>query len=66
MSILLGNQMEKALERVGFKSTRKTKKPKHKKFACKICGSPMTTIENTNVMTCSNDKCANYYIFDID
>ena len=58
--------MEKAFVRKGFQSNRKVKKPKHRKFTCKVCGAPMTTIDNTNVMICSDDKCANYYIFDVD
>ena len=65
VSVCMGNQLEKAFEKLGFKSERKIKKPKHKKFTCHLCNSPMLVIEDTNVMVCTNEKCANYYIFDV-
>lgn len=65
MAILVGNQLENALKKVGFESTRVAKKPRHKKFMCHACNSPMKIIEDTNVMVCTNEKCDNRYIFDV-
>lgn len=65
MSTITGNQLENAFKRVGFTSNKTTKKPRHKKFECRICGAPMRIIDNTNVMVCTNDDCHNKYIFDV-
>lgn len=63
--MLLGNQMERALIKVGLADAPKPrKKPRHKKFVCHVCGEPMTIIEGTNTMACTNDACKQYFIFD--
>ena len=63
--MLYGNQMEKILLKKGLaKNPIKRKKPRHRKFDCHTCGSPMIIVENTNIMACSNPECKQYFIFD--
>lgn len=63
--ILHGNQMEKAILAAGLaKRPKPQKKPRHKRFTCRICGEPMIIIEGTNTMACSNEDCKQYFIFD--
>lgn len=62
--MLLGNQLQKALIKVGLKDdVPKPRKPHHRKFTCTKCGSPMQVIENTNTMACTNDKCNQFFVF---
>jgi NAD-dependent DNA ligase len=62
--LLYGNQLQKALIDAGFEDTRpKPHKPRHKKFTCTKCGSPMVIIEGTNTMACINEKCNQFFVF---
>jgi len=62
--MLLGNQLQKALMKAGFKDTRpKPRKPRHKNFTCTKCGASMNVVEGTNTMACSNPECNQYFVF---
>lgn len=63
--MLIGNQMSKALVNANIANPIKQKSHKnHKQFKCHRCGSDMVSVDNTNVMACTNSKCNNYFIFD--
>lgn len=57
------NTIQKAMVEVGLIEEPQSRKHKKKKFKCKVCGAPMQTIDETNIMVCTGDKCKNYYLF---
>lgn len=63
--MLTGNQMANALVNANLAEPPKQKPRKRgKKFACHRCGNEMRTINDTNVMVCTNEECSNFYVFD--
>lgn len=58
------NAMQKALVNAGFAEEPKQRKRKPKNFKCRVCGAPMIIVDDSNIMTCSGDKCKNYFLFD--
>lgn len=59
------NALQKALVGVGLAEEPKSRKPRHKKYKCRICGAPMQFVEDSNIMVCTGEKCKNYYLFSI-
>ena len=59
------NALQKELVNKGFAKEPKSRKPRHKKYQCKVCGAPMQFIESTNTMVCTGEKCKNFYLFSI-
>ena len=57
------NNLQTELQRVGLANTDSPRKRKSKQYKCRKCGSPMVAIEGTNVMSCTGDKCKNFYLF---
>lgn len=57
------NALQCALVNAGLAEEPQYRKPKLRKFKCKKCGSEMTPHPNTNIMTCDNPQCDNYFIF---
>lgn len=59
------NALQKELVEKGFAEEPKPRKQrKQKNFKCRVCGAPMNIIEDSNIMTCSSDRCRNYFLFD--
>lgn len=56
--------LQKALVESGLVEEPELKKShKQKKNKCRICGAPMEIIEGTNVMSCTGEKCRNFFLF---
>lgn len=63
--------LQEALINAGFAEEPKPRrKRKPKTYKCKVCGSSMIIIDNSNVMVCSGDNlkegktCKNFFLFD--
>ena len=62
--MLRGNQFQKELVRTGLAEPRKPRqKRSQKQYKCHKCGASMVCVPETNVMSCSNDKCNGFYVF---
>lgn len=64
------NTIQKALVESGLAKEPKQRKRRKKEYKCRVCGSPMIILDDTNIMVCSqtnaNSKkgCQNFYLFD--
>lgn len=57
------NNLQQALINSGLTTEMpKERVRKPREYKCRKCGHPMTIIEGTNTMACTN--CKNYFIFD--
>lgn len=64
--------MKQALIEAGLAEEPKPRrKRKPKTYKCKVCGSPMEIIDDSNIMICTGKNlkegktCKNFYLFDV-